>query len=333
MANSIDILRPDLDDHRLTEVVAELLSPVLGQSVRVDEVKRQHSPFATLSPAEVLTVVVSGGRPQVRLFLKHLGPEQPGQPDKQLRDREVRVYEELLRDPGLPVARYYGSRWNVETGRQELYLEYVDDWNLKYHDLEHWFTAARQLARFHEHFAGRRHVLQNSEILLPLDGRYFADWAERAVSVVANRSPGLAAPMRQVLGSYGRVCDVLGRQPCTLVHNDLAPKNVIADRSTTPARICFIDWELAGVGCGLLDLVHLKYGLDPANDREMVNAYRGELRGTDLAPANDRDFESVLAACELHKTLYRLAHSEALRATPSAVAHWVADARKFLKRV
>ena len=39
------------------------------------------------------------------------------------------------------MARYYGSRWNVETERQELYLEYVDDWNLKYHDLEHWFTA------------------------------------------------------------------------------------------------------------------------------------------------------------------------------------------------
>ena len=61
MANSIDILRPDLDDHRLTEVVAGCIA-VLGQSVRVDEVKRAHSPFATLSPAEVLTVVESGRR-------------------------------------------------------------------------------------------------------------------------------------------------------------------------------------------------------------------------------------------------------------------------------
>ena len=212
-------------------------------------------------------------------------------------------------------------------------MEYVEDWNLKYHDLEHWFAAARQLARFHAYFAGRREFLQSSEILLPLDGRHFAKWAERAVSVVADRSAGLAAPMRKVLASYGRVCEVLGRQPCTLVHNDLAPKNVIADRSTTPARICFIDWEVAGVGCGLLDLVHLKYGLDPTSDQEMVNAYRGELRGTDLAPADDRGFESVLAACELHKTLYRLAHSEALRATPSAMAQWVADASKFLELV
>ena len=332
MANSSEILQCELDDHRLSEIVAELLAPVLGQRVRVEEVKRQQSPFATLFPAEVLTAMPAG-RPQVRLFLKHLGPEQPGQPDKQLRDREVRVYEELLRDPGLPVAGYYGSRWNVTTGRRELYLEYVDDWNLKYHDLEHWFAAARQLARFHSYFAGRRGALRDSEFLLALNGGYFADGAERAVSVVANRSPALAAPMGKVLASYGRVCDVLGEQPCTLVHNDLAPKNVIADRSTTPARICFIDWELAGVGCGLLDLVHLKYGLDPAKDRQMVNAYRGELRGTDLAPADDRDFESVLAACELHKTLYRLAHSDVLRATSSTVAQWVADTEMFLKRV
>ena len=326
------MLAPDHHDARLARVVTELLTPVRGRDVRVDGVTRSPSPFATLFPAEVLTVSVEDGA-VAKLFLKHLGGEQSAEPDKQCRDREVRVYEELLCDHGLPVATYYGSRLNGATGRHELYLEYVDDWHLKYHVLEHWFTASRRLARFHAHFGALAERLRRCDFLLVLDGGYFTKWAQRAFSAVAGRSADLSDAMGEVLAAYGPVCDLLSRQPQTLVHNDLAPKNVIADRSATPARICFVDWEMAGVGCGLLDLVHLKYGLDADGDGEMVDAYRAELGETALVPADDGEFDRVLAACELHKTLYRLAHCDRLGATPPTVARWVADARGFLERV
>lgn len=322
------------EDH-VVQTVAELLSRALGRDARVGGVRREPSAFATLSPAEVLHVSVAGGS-DVRLFVKHLGAEQPGQPDKQRRDREVLVYEHLLGDGRLPVPRFYGSRSNHRTGRQELYLEYADDWNLKYHDLEQWYLAARRLAHLHAHFAKGAHFLRRCDFLLRLDGAYFTRWAHRACEAVAAQSAELGAALGRVLSAYRPAAELLEEQTPTLVHNDLAPKNVIADRSSSPARTLFVDWELAGVGCGLLDLAHLKYGLEPAADRAMVDAYcaayRDELPAAhqplDDAPA----FERVLAACELHKTMYRLAHSPAWRLPVATLGKWVAEAMTFLER-
>jgi hypothetical protein len=115
--------------------------------------------------------------------------------------------------------------------------------------------------------------------------------------------------------------------------NDLSPKNVLADRSQSPARICFVDWELAGVGCGLLDLVHLKYGLGGEDDRRMCAASLDALAGSGLVPDNPRELSGLLAACELHKTLYRLACCSAWGLPADRVAGWIAEAGEFLSRV
>jgi len=318
-------------DGDLAIIVAELLAPTLARAVSVESVTRQSSPFATLFPADVLSVCCSDGR-QIRLFLKHLGSEQADHPDKQCRDREVRVYEELLRDDALPVARYFGSRLNEATRRHELYLEYVDDWTLRHHGLQHWYTAARRLADFHAHFAARSNTLRDCGFLLNLDESYFADWAGRAHAAVAQQSAELGSRMEKLCFEYGPACALLAHQPATLVHNDLACKNVIADRSCTPARICIIDWELAGIGCGLLDLVHLKYGLDAASEQQMLGEYRSQLRLIDLLPGDDHEFARLLAACELHKTHYRLAHSPAWKLPMEKLACWVGEAELFLQR-
>jgi len=323
----------DSDEYRLACLAAEILTPAPGAPARVRAVTREPSPFATLASVEVLSVSLDAGD-EVRLFVKHLGKEQADHPDKQRRDRELRVYDRLLCEaPDLPVPSYYGSSRNNATGQHELYLEHVPDWTLQYHNLEHWFTAARRLAHLHHHFASRPRRLQTCDFLLTLDAPYFDAWAKRATAAVERQSGELARRLTESLADYGTACDLLARQPRTLVHNDLAPKNVVADRRNSPARICLIDWELAGVGCGLLDLVHLKYGLDADADREMVAGYRAELRSTNLLPDDESEFARLLAACELHKTLYRLAHSPNWNLPPAAIEKWVAEARHFMKQV
>jgi aminoglycoside phosphotransferase (APT) family kinase protein len=319
-------------DARLRRTLERLLGHARGRPVNVSRLRREPSPFATLFPAEILSLTLRGGG-ELALFVKHLGPEQAGHPEKQCRDREVRVYEELLREESLPVPRYYGSRWNEATGRREVFLEYIGDWNLKHQALEHWFTAARRLAQLHAYFAGRAARLLACDYLLRFDAAFLRGWAERALAVVGGQSAELAADFTPVVDGYDRVTEVLGRQPLTLVHNDLAPKNVLADRSRSPARICFVDWEMAGVGCGLLDLVDLKYGLDPASDRRMCVAYGAELAGTGLLPSSPRELRRLFAACELHRTVYRLAFSKTWRVAPERVAQWVAEARAFARRV
>ena len=300
--------------------------------MRVRALDRRPSPFTTLFPAEVLTLELWGGR-EVSLFVKQLGSEQADHPDKKCRDREVRVYEELLADPALPVPRYYGSARNGESGRLEVFLQYVDDLSLKYQPVTHWLTASRRLAELHAHFAARGAELSGRGFLLRLDTDYLRGWADRAVAVVRELYPESAAGLEEVVRDYARVTDLLARQPPTLVHNDLSPKNVLADRSVSPASISFVDWETAGVGCGVSDLVHLKYGLGPEDDQHMCAAYRAGLEGTGLVPADPGEWDAVLAACELHKTVYRLASCRAWGLPAARITGWVAEARGFLSRV
>ncbi|MDB4441913.1 aminoglycoside phosphotransferase family protein [bacterium] len=332
MVKTWEAQKIDIDEARLHLTVKEVLQDALGRSVVVSSMNHEPSSFATLSPANILHIGLQSGE-KISLFLKHIGSEESEHPDKKGIDREIRIYDELIRDDCLPVAKYYGSKWNDKTKRRELFLEYIDDWNLQYHDLEHWFTAARRLAHFHMFFANQAKKLLNCEYLLRFDDVYLCEWAGMALSAVADQSGELAKKLEYVVSNYDLIAEVLTHQPWTLVHNDLSPKNVIADRRSRPARICFIDWEMAGVGCGLMDLVHLKYGLDPKNDRIMFEAYCAELTGTDLLPSNQQDSSNLLAACELHKTIYRLAHSKIWDLSIETVAQWVIEAEQFLSRV
>jgi hypothetical protein len=329
VARQIRVHGTEEADLRLT--LERVLSGVRGQPVTVSALRREASPFATVSCAEVLSISLADGA-RTSVFLKHLGPEQADHPDKQCRDREVRVYEQLLNDKDLPAAAYYGSRWNARAERREVFLEFVDDWNLTCHHLEHWFTAARRLARLHAHFAARADQLWACGFLLRLDLQYLCDWAGLALSVVTEQSHAWADELGPVVARYGGVAEFVARQPPTLVHNDLAPKNVLVDRSASPARVCFVDWEMAGVGCGLMDLVHLKHGLGPADDREMCAAYCSELEGTGLLPADQDQRGALFAACELHQTLFRLAHLCPWGVTQKTAAQWVAEARRLFDR-
>jgi aminoglycoside phosphotransferase (APT) family kinase protein len=294
----------------------------------VISVSRSPSRFATLFPADVVTLTLrSGARHSV--FVKRLGSEQADHPDKQRRDREIRVYEELLADERLPVPGFYGWESSTENGQRELFLEYVDDWNLRYHSLEYWHAAARALARLHGWFAERREFVRSRRFLLRIDETYVRAWAKRAVDASASISPVLGARLHRAVEGIGPAAALLAQMPPTLVHNDLSPKNVIADRSVNPARICFVDWELAGFGCGPLDLVHLRYGLEPADASTLWTIYRAELAGTDVIPC-DAEEDAVLAACELHKTLYRLAHVRQWRLPRTTVEEWIAEVERLI---
>jgi thiamine kinase-like enzyme len=294
-----------------------------GPDAEIVSAHRTPSPYATVFPSEVVSVELASGE-RISIFVKHLGEEQRSHPDKGVREREPRVYGELLGDPGLPVPRFLGSDRNEATGRLELYLEYVDDWNLKYQGLQHWYTVARRLAQLHLSFARKGDDLLERDFLLRLDRDYLFAWAGRAVASVALLSTELARRLQRTVEDLGVATDLLGAQPPTLVHNDLAPKNVIADTSVSPGRICIVDWEMAGVGCGLIDLAHLTHGLPPREAERMLDLYQGELADTGLMPAGEEG-ERLLAACRLQGTLYRLAHADTWRLPLERVEEWIAD--------
>jgi hypothetical protein len=310
--------------------VAELVSAHLGAAGAV-VVSREPSRFAHNSRGEVLRVRLDDGT-TLRLFRKAIEAEHGDHPDKLRRDREPLVYRSLLAEPYHPVPHLYGSAFDPRSQRSELLLEHVDGWPLVYHGLPLWVAAVRQLAVLHADLATRAHVLERSHFLLRLDGDYFRAWAERAFEAVSTVSSALEHCLRRIVDDYRDVTDCIAEEPLTLVHNDLAAKNVIVDTATDPSRIAFVDWEMAGAGCGLLDLAHLMHGFGDAERRLLISAYWSEIdRGR---PGGDgRRRNRVLTACEIHNALYRLAHVHAWRLGRETVAEWVEELERMRRTV
>ena len=263
----------------------------------------------------------SGGTMPV--FVKRLGEEQASHPDKQRRDRELLLYTRLFASTELPVPRCLGVERDPASGAVELYLEYLAGLDLRYRDLEHWCRAARRLADLHRYFAERADALAVSDFLLTLDANYCEAWAQRAVAEVAELYPNTAGRLARLLACVDPAIELLVAQPTTLVHNDLSPKNVMSVTGSGAARVALVDWELAGVGCGALDLVHLAYGLDAEAHRRLCDAYWQRLEGSGLAPRDADARDALLAACELQKTVYRLAHATALGSDEDTVIAWI----------
>lgn len=297
----------DVDEASLHEAVTRILSDHLGRTVAVTGLKRRGSPFATLFPADVLSLEIDGSQ-QVRLFLKHLGREEEDHPDKLGPRREVDLYASVFQDDTLPVPRCFGAVESPASGRIQLFLEYVDDWNLKYQDLEHWYRAAQELGRMHAWFAARPASIEGCPVLQRLGAEYVWTWAALAAKEADRRDARLGRRVAALLNDYEPVAAVLEVAEATLVHNDLSPKNVLADRSQDPARIHFIDWESAGLGCGVLDLVNLSYGLDSEARDEMRRSYVCGLTVDGHRSAVPDDLGRLEAAAEAHKALWRLAH-------------------------
>ena len=256
-------------DEEITSLVADVLSRRFSRAVAVRLVSRKPCEFATLCPVEVLSVGVDDGI-TMSLFVKHFQNSDSWHPDKKRGDREVLVYKQLFHGESLPVPAFFGSAVREAGVNGILILENVADWNLKYHSLDLWHLAAGRLADLHRHFAWRPE-LAVCNFLLKLDVSYFVEWARRALDAVQTSGADNTKLFHDlVLNRFSEAATLLARQPVTLVHNDLAPKNVIANRGTIPTTICIVDWEIAGVGCVLLDLVHLKYGLDSPSATSMV---------------------------------------------------------------
>jgi aminoglycoside phosphotransferase (APT) family kinase protein len=312
--------------------VRELLARRLDRPVVVTELTRSASRFASRAPAEVLSATVAGGA-SYRLFLKRCGGAEPDHPDKQRRDRELRVYSDLFAGRDLPVPQWIGGGWNPAAGRHDLYLEHIDDWDLRYQSLRYWYLAAGRLGRLHGTLARARADLATSDFLLRLDAGYFDAWAGRALDAVRPQSRRLARRYERVVTAFRSGSALLAAEPTTLVHNDLSPKNVLVDRASRPARVCVVDWELAGIGCGLLDLAQLGYGLRPAEAARLHACYYRAVRGSDLLPSRRSTRLAVLAACRIHQTNVRLWCSPRWSLPDGRLAGWVTEAETLIRRV
>jgi hypothetical protein len=287
------------------------VSEQLGTAVKV--VGRRPYPYRTSFAIEELDVALEDGS-SVPLLLKHLDrrsldehtrsakPEQLHDPK-----REIEAYRLLAREQ-LGAPRCYGAVLDGE--HAWLLIEKVAGLELwQIGEVEVWEAVARWLRRLHDRFAGRP---PSSPSLLRHDAAFYRLWAERARAHVG-------AALEPVLEHHERVVERLVALPRSLIHGELYASNVIVQLNGE-VRVAPVDWEMAAVGPGLVDLAALTTGW-AEGERSLIVAGYGEVDPVDLD------------CCRLQLALQWLGWSPDWR-PPAEHAHdWLAEATEIAERL
>ena len=270
------------------------------------EVGRRPYAYSTSHRLDVVEVVLQDGtrrellRKDLRWSELHAGALAAKPAFLHDRRREIDAYR-LLAGEGLGTPTCYESE-----DEDCLLLERVAGVELwQVGELETWVAAARWLARLHSRFASSP---PKAGSLLRYDAAYFSLWLSRALRAQPSLAPHLAG--------YERVIGILCGSPPTLVHGEFYASNILA----AGTRIAAVDWEMAGIGPGVLDLAALVSGWGSAERAAIVAGYG------DTPP-------SALDAAELHLALQWLGWSPDWTPPPEHGRDWLLVARQAAERM
>ena len=228
--------------------------------------------------------------------------------------REINVYRWVhsLVDLGTP--KFYGASGDW------LFLEYVSAPELyQIGEFEVWLEAARWLARFHASPQCKPSVARDlAPGLLEHDYAFYRGWLRRALTFGGSR-------LEEIEEDYQAAIEMLLETPRTLIHGEFYASNVLARRREDELRVCPVDWEMAAIGPGILDVAALASGRWTHTQRMcMAEAWCAELP-KDLRPA---DLTAAFTCAQLQIALQWLGWAECWQPHKDHVHDWLAEARE-----
>jgi hypothetical protein len=245
--------------------------------------------------------------------------------------REIETYRSILGPNRLSTAICYGAIVDSRAERYGLFLEKVPGLELyQVGNFATWRRVAGWLAIMHARFAGETGRLARAAPLLRYDAGFYRRWADRArasLGRVGRRLPRDARRgMEQLFENYDRVVGHLVALPVTFVHGEFYASNVLV-REEEGLRVCPVDWEMAAVGPGLIDLAALTAGGWTADEREaLAFAYRAALVPRENWPPAPDAFLVALDYCRLHLAVQWLGWSPGWSPPPEHAQGWLGEA-------
>jgi Ser/Thr protein kinase RdoA (MazF antagonist) len=311
------------------------LAGVLPQ--RVKSFRRRLSAYSSSYTVENLEVTLARGK-KLRLVLKDVSPAATLATTQQVRPhflyhpaREIEVYQNILNSLRSGTPHCFGAVNSPALERHWLFLERVDGrllWQAG--DLAHWDAAARWLATLHRRFAGRKFTA--TKTLLRYDAAYFGVWIGRAEKFLTRRRADDRRKFSRLVKNYGRVVQRLAALPVTLIHGEFYPSNVIVREGVKTGNICAIDWEVAGVGPGVLDLAALTSGeWNEAEKLRFITAYRAGLNSR-RAPSVAELLADV-DLCQLHLSVQMLGWAEDWSPPEQHAQNWLSEALRLAEKI
>jgi hypothetical protein len=254
----------------LLAALEDVLSRSLRRNPRIIEILRRPSDYWSSYTVELLDVRLDEGT-ILPLFFKQLGrgalvEAAAGAKPPFVEDplREVETYRAILSPLRLGTPACYGAVIDPASGRYWLFLERVSGSLLsEVGEFALWIEAARWLAGLHTRLAGPAEHWRRAVPLLVQDAAYYRRWLWRAQTLLGS-SPHSTPEQRRWIAwlaeRYDPVVDTLVSLPRTVIHGEYYASNIIVQRACGRVRVCPVDWEMAAVGPGLVDLAALTAG-------------------------------------------------------------------------
>lgn len=322
----------------LQRVLERLLADYFRRPRAIAKIVRRASPYASTFSIEEIDVTFEDGS-ELPLVLKDsnrravVGRGQNAQPDF-LHDpmREIEVYRQVLPHAphGTPI--HYGHI--INPAGSMIFLERIDGVELRdAATFSMWELAAQWIARFHRSFVTiDLTTLAQCSKLLVYDESFYWRWLERAQRFAPNR------PMRRVLDriarGYGRVVSRLTGLPPTVIHGEFYPSNILVRHTDNEVHVGPVDWEMAALGPGFIDLAALATGWNTRAQRALMRAYReatsdGLTHGSRIPSSFLKDFDS----CRLHLALRMIGWSATWTPPPHHARDWLTEADVLADRL
>jgi Ser/Thr protein kinase RdoA (MazF antagonist) len=246
--------------------------------------------------------------------------------------REIETYRAILAPRGLGPASY-GAVIDDRIGRYWLFLERVPGLELYQVDFAVWQQVARWLAAMHTSLAAEAESLTRarSARLLSYDGDFYRVWLRRAQTflqqIKASRSRGEHRDVEWLAERYDQVVERLAALPVTIIHGEFFASNVLVQETAGDLRVCPVDWEMAGVGPGLIDLAALIAGSWTEEEKRSLalTYYKARSLDSGWLPASD-EFLAALDYCRLHLAMQWLGWSPEWSPPLEHAQNWLGEA-------
>lgn len=336
-----------IEDEALRVALDLELSKHYGQLVSVTRLERRFSEYYSSYVMEDLDVNLDNGD-RLELVFKNLSREGLLEGALQHKPyflydpmREIESYRSILSSHHLGTPTYYGAHIDQGLDRYWLFIERVSATLLwQFGEEEVWQHVARWLALMHTALVPEAEDAARTrpQHLTVQDADYYWRWMERAQSFlhhsVAVHGTQSTCSIDWIAERFDKVVDRLTSLPVTLVHGEFYPSNVLVRLDPRDARVCPVDWEMAAIAPGLIDLAALTSGGWTEEQRfGMAMSYYDSLRSHSNDPADQVKFLSDLDFCNLFMAVQWLGWSPDWQPPPEHAQNWLNEACRLAKKL
>jgi hypothetical protein len=319
----------DANESTLCRLLEQIVAGELGtRAASIERLQRTRARYIGSYECDTVAVQLANGQ-ELSFFLKDFSFSQKTKDDpEKRRERELRVYRDLLAGTNLGTAKYYGSLWDESKGRYWLMLELVDGVVVKDQNVGHGSIAAHWLGEMQGYFLRNPARLNNCDFLTRHDGEYFRCKAAQAVSDAEQISPHSATRLARIADRYQPITELMESQPPTLVHGAYIPWHIVLDTTRQPVRVCPVDWELAALGAPLYDLAFFTDGAEPEARDLICDAYLRSAEEHGVPAPDRREAHHIVDCFRLHRIFDWLSRSVEKRFSEAKLAKLVEQAER-----